>query len=129
MGSNDLIHLTAFLIALKKLDQPLPENIQTQLNLIGKSLQTDPNNSGNLDIIAESYPILDDYYQQALAEIENYQSVRTKGGEPEPFNNEPTKELTNAAINIFNNSNSVDAAQKNVKSSLLTKVMNFITGR
>ncbi|HLO89402.1 MAG TPA: hypothetical protein VK203_30945 [Nostocaceae cyanobacterium] len=117
------------MIALRKLDQPLPPDIQSQLNEVGKSLQADPNNIGNLDIIAEKYPPLDEYYQEALAEIESYTIYRNKGGEPDPLPTEPTKELTNAAINSFSSSNSVDTAKEVVKPTLLSKVVEVIIGR
>ena len=69
MKPNDIITLTAFLAALAQLDESLPENIQTQLNEIGKALAANPKEIGNLDVIAESYPPLDSVYQKELAAL------------------------------------------------------------
>ncbi|WP_353930559.1 hypothetical protein WJM97_20165 [Okeanomitos corallinicola TIOX110] len=128
MKPNQIIQLTAFLTALTKLNEPLPENIQIKLNDIGKTMATDVNNF-NVDIIAESYPILDKIYQAELTAIDSIISQRNKGLEPEPLPTDPTQELTNAAMNSFNDSNSVDAAKKVVNSSLLERVRKFIIGK
>ncbi|OUL29959.1 hypothetical protein BV378_04910 [Nostoc sp. RF31YmG] len=129
MKPNDLITLTAFITALTKLDEPLPNNIQIQLNDIGKLLTHDANNIGNLDKIAESYPPLDNIYQAELAEIDRNIGERSKGLEPLPLPEEPTKELTNAAINAFSNDDSVSAAKQAVTPNLLQKLRNFIIGK
>ncbi|MDZ8240227.1 MAG: hypothetical protein RMZ69_24285 [Nostoc sp. ChiQUE01a] len=128
MNPNNIITLTAFLSALTQLDEPLPENIQTQLNEISKALTIDPDCIGNLDAIAESYPPLDKVYQIELAKIEKT-GERTKGLPPLPLPTEPTRELTNAAINTFSNNNSVSAAKKAVEPNLLQRLQDFIHGR
>ncbi|QLE40934.1 hypothetical protein FD723_11030 [Nostoc sp. C052] len=128
MKPNNIITLTAFLTALIQLDEPLPENIQTHLNDISKGLKDNPDNIGNLDAIAESYPPLNKVYQTELARIEKT-GERTKGLPPLPLPTEPTAELTNAAFNAFSNNNSVAAAKIAVKPNLLQKVRDFIHGR
>ncbi|MEH1968610.1 hypothetical protein [Nostoc sp.] len=128
MKPNNIITLTAFLTALTQLDEPLPDNIQTQLNDISKALIANPDNIGNLDAIAESYPPLDKVYQIELTRIEKT-AERTKGLPPLPLPTEPTAELTNAAFNAFSNNNSVAAAKIAVKPNLLQRVRDFINGR
>ncbi|MEH2110337.1 hypothetical protein [Nostoc sp.] len=128
MKPNNIITLTAFLTALTQLDEPLPDNIQTQLNDISKALIADPDNIGKIDAIAESYPPLNKVYQTELARIEKT-GERTKGLPPLPLPTEPTAELTNAAFNAFSNNNSVSAAKIAVKPNLLQKVRDFIHGR
>lgn len=129
MKPNDLMTLTAFLAALTKLDEPLPANIQAQLKEISKALTAEPTNIGNLDAIAESYPPLDKVYQKELAALENDVGERNKGLEPLPLPSEPTRELTNAAINTFSNDNSISAAKQLTKQNILQRVRDFITGR
>ncbi|OKH30504.1 hypothetical protein FACHB389_23620 [Nostoc calcicola FACHB-389] len=128
MKPNSIIALTAFLSALTQLDEPLPDNIQTQLNEISKALIDNPDNIGNLDAIAESYPFLDKIYQTELAKLENI-GERTKGLPPLPLPTEPTKELTNAAINTFSNQNSVSAAKEIVQPNLLGRLRELIHGK
>ena len=129
MKSNDISHLTAFLIALQKLDHPLPTTLQTQLNEIGKSLQNNPHyiDELNLDPLAESYPPLDEIYQDELAQLDLDIRERSKGFPPDPLPTNPTNEFTNAAINTFNSDNSVSAAQENVNPNLLKTIRNYIT--
>ncbi|QMS88264.1 hypothetical protein HUN01_11910 [Nostoc edaphicum CCNP1411] len=129
MKPNNIITLTVFLTALKQLDEPLPENIQTQLNDISKGLITDPDSIGNLDTIAESYPPLDKIYQIEFARIEENSSECNRGGSPLPLPTEQTAELTNAVFNVFSNNNSVAAAKIAVKPNLLQRVWDFINGR
>lgn len=131
MKPNDINNLTAFLIALRELNHPLPENIQTQLNEIGKSLQNNPHyiDELNLDPLAESYPPLDEIYQNELKKLDLDIRERSKGLPPDPLPKNPTSELTNAAINTFNNHNSVFAAQENVNPNLLKRIRNYITGK
>ncbi|MBG1269279.1 hypothetical protein [Nostoc sp. WHI] len=129
MKPNNIITLTAFLTALTQLDEPLPNNIQTQLNDISKALIIDQNNIGNLDAIAASYLPLDKVYQTELATIDKNVGERTKGLKPLPLPTEPTRELTNAAINVFSNNNSVSAAKKAVEPNFLERVRDYINGR
>ncbi len=129
MKPNNIITLTAFLTALTKLEESsLPEVIQLQLHEIGKNLKNDPNNIGNLNLIARSYIPLYKIYQQELANLDDV-NVRTKGLEPEPLPTNPTSELTNAAINTFNDINSITVAKNLVTPTFLEKIRKFITGK
>ena len=128
MKDNDIIHVFAFLTALSQLDTPLPSDIQSQLNNIGKALELNPSNIRGLDLIAEDYPDLDQIYQQEVLKIHGLIGVRSKSLPPEPLSNKPTNELTNAAVNVFNSYDSVDTAKKVTTSNFITKVLAFITG-
>jgi len=131
MKPNDINNLTAFLIALRELNHSLPGNIQIQLNKMGKSLQNNPQyiDELNVDILAESYPPLDKIYQNELAQLDLNIRERSKGFPPDPLPQNPTNELTNAAINTFNSDDSVSAAQENVNPNLLKRIRNYITGK
>ena len=128
MKDNDIIHVFAFLTALSQLDTPLPSDIQSQLNNIGKALELNPSNIRGLDLIAEDYPDLDQIYQQEVLKIHGLIGVRSKSLPPEPLSNKPTNELTNAAVNVFNSYDSVDTAKKVATSNFITKILAFITG-
>lgn len=129
MTPNEIITLTAFLTALTKLDTSLPENIQIQLKDISTDITTNSNNITKLDQIAENYPPLYQIYRQERITIFKTTGERSKGLEPEPLSNEPTKELTNVAINTFSNPDSVAAAKQVVNSNVLERVRSFITGK
>ncbi|MDJ0617154.1 MAG: hypothetical protein QNJ63_10485 [Calothrix sp. MO_192.B10] len=129
MKPNNVIALAAFLTALQQLDNSLPENIQRQLNEIGKSLTKDPDDIDDLDIIAEIYAPLEPLYQKELANLYSGVGERSKGLEPDPLPTNPTNELTNTAINTFNSPDSVSAAKKNVNPNLLKRIRNFIIGK
>lgn len=126
MQPNDIITLTAFLNALTKLDEPLPADIQSQLNAIAKNLEVDPNNIGNLDLIAESYEPLDTAYQEELVILKQEAGVRSKGLPPLPLPKEPTNELTNSAIDTFSANNSVEKAK--AKPNPLKRIWQSIQG-
>ena len=111
MQPNDVISLKAFLNALTKLNQSLPEDIQKQLNALAQDLKAEPTNIGNLDIIAESYPPLDEVYQKELTNLKKEASQRNKGLPPLPLPKESNQELTNSAINTFSADDSVSAAK------------------
>jgi len=128
MKDNDIINVFAFLTALGQLDTPLPSDIQSQLNNIGKALELNPSNIHGLDLIAEDYPDLDHIYQQEILKIRGLIGERNKSLPPEPLSNKPTNELTNAAVNIFNSYDSVDTAKKVATSNFITKILAFITG-
>lgn len=69
----DAITLDAFLLALGQLDEPLPDDIQTQLQAIGHDL---PNLVGHLDALAMDYPPLTDRYRQARQAIQSTSQTR-----------------------------------------------------
>lgn len=129
MKPNDIITLTAFLAALKQLNEPLPDDIQIQLHAIGKALEADSTNIGNLDAIAESYPPLDAVYQKELAALEKDVGERNKGLPPLPLPTEPTRELTNTAIDTFTADDSVVTAKQAVNQSFLKRIWQLITGK
>ncbi|MEI2579367.1 hypothetical protein [Scytonema sp. PRP1] len=126
MQPNDIISVTAFQNALAKLNQSLPADIQKQLHAIAQDLKADPTNIGNLDIIAESYPPLDEAYQKELTTLKKEAGQRNKGLPPLPLPKESNKELTNSVIDTFNADDSVTAAK--AKPNLLKRLWQFIPG-
>ncbi|BAY47737.1 hypothetical protein SAMD00079811_53560 [Scytonema sp. HK-05] len=127
MQPNDIISVTAFQNALAKLNQSLPADIQKQLHAIAQDLKADPTNIGNLDIIAESYPPLDEVYQKELTTLKKEAGQRNKGLPPLPLPKESNKELTNSAIDTFSADDSVTAAK--AKPNLLKRLWQSIPGR
>lgn len=91
MNPTDTITLTAFLVALTQLDSPLPDEVQTQLN----NLDTDnlASNIGKLNAIAETYPELDEHYQNAREILQQAVGDRNKGPIPN-VNHLKERELT-----------------------------------
>ncbi|MFM7406285.1 MAG: hypothetical protein ACKO3K_06385 [Cuspidothrix sp.] len=128
MKDNDIISVFAFLTALSQLNKSLPTNIQAQLNNIGKAIELNPSNIRGLDLIAESYPDLDEIYKQEVLKIRGLIGERNKGSKPDPLSNKPTNELTNAAINVFNNIESVTTAKEVVTPSFISKILGYING-
>ncbi|QDL10701.1 hypothetical protein DP113_24760 [Brasilonema octagenarum UFV-E1] len=125
MQPNDIISITAFLNALAKLNESLPADIQKQLHAIAENLKANPNNIGNLDVIAESYPPLDEAYQQELTALKQEAGIRSKGLPPLPLPNERNQELTNSAIDTFSAEDSVAAAK--AKRNLLQRLWQLIS--
>ncbi|MGB5959297.1 MAG: hypothetical protein WBG73_01460 [Coleofasciculaceae cyanobacterium] len=118
----------AFLSALKKLNHPLPADIQAQVNEIGKALSNDPTQLVNLDIIAESYKPLDELYQDELIALDNVARERSKGLSPEPLPTQTTEEITNLAIDMFSEVDSVAATRKPENTNRLKRIWQIITG-
>ena len=127
MQPNDIISVTAFQNALAKLNESLPAHIQEQLNAIAQNLKADPTNIGNLDIIAESYPPLDEVYQKELTTLKKEAGQRNKGLPPLPLPKESNQELTNSTIDTFSDDDSVTAAK--AKTNLLKRLWQFLPGR
>ncbi|NMF62896.1 hypothetical protein [Brasilonema octagenarum] len=125
MQPNDIISITAFLNALAKLNESLPADIQKQLHAIAENLKANPNNIGNLDVIAESYPPLDEAYQQELTALKQEAGIRSKGLPPLPLPKDPNQELTNSAIDTFSAEDSVAAAK--AKRNLLQRLWQLIS--
>lgn len=128
MKDNDIISVFAFLTALSQLDKSLPTDIQSQLNNIGKALELNPSNIRGLDLIAESYPDLDEIYHKEVLKILGLIGERNKGLKPDPLSNKPTGELTNVAGNVFNSIESVTTAKEVVTPSFISKILAYITG-
>jgi hypothetical protein len=126
MQPQDIISVTAFLNALTKLNQSLPEDIQKQLNAIAQDLKAEPTNIGNLDIIAESHPPLDEVYQKELTTLKKEAGQRNKGLPPLPLPKESNQELTNSVIDTFSADDSVTAAK--AKPNLLKRLWQSISG-
>lgn len=129
MTPNDLITLKAFLTALTQMNEPLPRDIQTQLNQIGKILEVEPTNISNLDSLARSYQPLKQVYQKERITLMEAAGERSKGLPPLPLDNKPTKEITNMAIDTFSANDSVAAVQKLTQpKNLLKRIWQSIKG-
>ncbi|KOP27643.1 hypothetical protein AMR41_03905 [Hapalosiphon sp. MRB220] len=120
MQPTDIITLQAFLNALSQLNQPLPADVQKQLNQFGASLTANSTNiDEQLETIAENYQPLNDAYKQAYRSLIVVGAERSKGINnlpPEEEPNQHTPEILNTARDVFNDSNSVEAAKKSTKS-------------
>lgn len=121
MNPTDTITLTAFLVALTQLDSPLPDGVQTQLN----NLDTDnlASNIGKLNAIAETYPELDEHYQNAREILQETVGDRNKGPLPN-VNHLQERELTeiqNLAIEVTKSPEPVKAANQATQKSNFLK--------
>lgn len=63
MSYEDLVTIKAFVTALENLDQPLPQNLQTDLDIIAKAL---PESAYELHDLAERYDPLNQEYLSIL---------------------------------------------------------------
>ena len=70
MNSSEKTILNAFVAALHQLDEPLPPNVQTHLNEVGKQIETNPKAIAYLEAIAPQYPALDRAYTQAKMSLQ-----------------------------------------------------------
>jgi hypothetical protein len=129
MNPSDLNTLKAVLSALSQLPEALPTDIQTKLHEIGKNLDLNPNNIGDLATIAKSYEPLKQLYQKELTALLETAGERSKGFDLKPLSELPTPELTNAAIETFNAEDSVAAAKDITKPSYLKRIWKSIRGK
>ncbi len=123
MEATDTITLTAFLAALTQLDSPLPNEVQTQL----KKLSTDniTLNIGKLNAIAESYPELDEHYQNAREILQQAVGERSKGPIPNVnhLKEREVTEILNIAVEVAKSSEPINTAnQATLKSSFLKQL-------
>jgi hypothetical protein len=129
MQPTDIITLQAFLNALCQLDQPLPAQVQKQLNEFGATFTANSPNIHQLETIAQNYQPLNTAYEQAYSSLIVVGAERSKGISnlpPEEEPNQHTPEILNTARYVFNDKNSVDAAKKPTKSkNLVEKIRNF----
>lgn len=113
MNPSDEITLKAFVTALNQLDEPLPPNVQTHLNEVGKQIENSPNAIAYLEAITPQHPSLNDAYKKARMPLQANASERNKGKTDPmpPLPDESSNELTNRAIAIFQAKDSVEAAK------------------
>lgn len=112
MNSSEKKILNAFIAALHQLDEPLPPNVQTHLNEVGKQLETNPKAIAYLEAIAPQYPALDRAYSQAKMSWQaEANDLRQDTTDSSSELDETSRELMNRAIAIFQADNSVDATQ------------------
>jgi hypothetical protein len=128
MNASDQRLLTACLNALAQLDNPLPPDVQSKFNDLAETMKANPDTIGNLDIIVEDYPPLNELYQAEQRRLDQNAGIRNKGLPPLPLSNEPTQELTNSAIDTFNASDSVTKAKTKNQPNLLKRLWQGIRG-
>lgn len=129
MNANDQRLLTACLNALAQLDNPLPPDVQSEFHELAEIMKANPDTIGNLDNIAGDYPPLNELYQAEQERLDQNAGIRNKGLPPLPLPNEPTQELTNSAIDIFNASDSVAKAKAKNNPNLLQRIWQAIRGK
>jgi len=107
----------------EKLSSPLPGNIQTELNEIGKTLAANLNQIGNLDNLTENYQPLGEIYQKERAFLQTTAGNRNKGLPPLPLSTEPNSEQINIAVAIFTAPDSVATAKPK---NLIQKIWGYL---
>ncbi|TBR61749.1 hypothetical protein B4U84_13545 [Westiellopsis prolifica IICB1] len=129
MQPTDIITLQAFLNALSQLDQPLPVQVQKQLNQFGATLTANSPDFEQLESIAKSYQPLNTAYEEAYRSLIRVGAERSKGISnlpPEEEPNQYTPEILNTARDVFIDKNSVDAAKKSTKpKNVFDKIRNL----
>jgi len=126
MDASDQRLLTACLNALAQLDDPLPPDVQSKFHDLAERMKANPDTIGNLDIIVEDYPPLNELYQAEQRRLDQNVGIRNKGLPPLPLSNQPTQELTNFAIDAFNASDSVTQAKTKNRPNLLQRIWQAI---
>ena len=103
--------LKAFLAALLQQPEPLPPEIQTQLNQLAPNLE---GAIGKLEALAEQYKPLSDSFEAILNYWETRATQRSKGDLPDPVyeQSDPlTIELENTAYRIRKSDDAIDNIQ------------------
>jgi hypothetical protein len=110
---SQIITLQAFLLALAKLDPPLPAEMQAQLNQIGSAIAENSANIGKLDHLPESHAPLNKFYQEMRSLIQSSEGIRSKAAPPTGANpsESSTTEIINIATQILTAPESVSVAK------------------
>jgi hypothetical protein len=86
---DDLI-LTAFSVALAKLDSPLPSQLQEQINQVGESLaKSETDVIVDLEDIAAEYPELNELYQAVAKTLQRHYQTQERNKSAPPPGREP----------------------------------------
>ena len=110
MNNLEALTLEAFLAALAKQSDPLPDEIQRRLQTIGNNLEQ---NIEELDVLAESYPPLEAAYEA------EYMALQRQGGQRQKFLSQTrgdsplqdAENLLNVAKAVLRSNNSVLTVQ------------------
>jgi hypothetical protein len=125
MKPTELLISTAFISALGKLDESLPESVQTELNNIGENLSADPASIGKLPQIAKSHVVLNEIFHKEYGELDRLVQGHRRGGSgAEISSSAPTDFLEY----IITSSNSVATAKKRENIAFLQRLQTSITG-
>jgi hypothetical protein len=116
------ITLDSFLVALAQLNEPLPSDLQQQLNAMSDAPDPD-----KLDAIAENYPPLNELYEEAREIFQDYDSERSKGSLPAKPDEKAESQTGEEPNDVFRAGNSVDAAKQEAeKSGTLRQLLQLI---
>lgn len=118
----ETITLKAFIAALMRLDDSLPDDLQNQLNEIAKEFPTD---ISRLHTLAKDYsPLTDEYMDARLALQEDGERFRLAVPESECSAQTAEEKIINFAIEVLNADDSVKLVQKAAtESSLLGQLL------
>jgi hypothetical protein len=97
---SQIITLQAFLLALAKLDPPLPAGMQAQLNQIGSAIAENSANIGKLDHLSESHAPLNKFYQEMRSLIQSSEGIRSKAAPPTGANPSESSTTENSNISV-----------------------------
>lgn len=110
MNSLDKLTLKSFLAALIRQDNSLPDDLQKQVNEIGKSLSSDVS---QLDVLTERYPPLEQEYMDARCAIQNDgERFRSSALEEYSSTEISDEQLMNFAFEVLTAEDSVSFAKK-----------------
>lgn len=108
MNNIDKLTLKAFLAALMRLEEPLPDDLQNQLKEIS---QTWPPDVDKLDALTEIYPPLEDEYSEACSILQN-DGERFRSSSVQTVNETVVlsdEKLIDLAVQIFSSEDSVNS--------------------
>jgi tetratricopeptide (TPR) repeat protein len=120
--------LGSFIVAIARQVNPVPAGLQAKLHAIGQQIQA---NSQILEQpinlirpLLVTYPTLQLAYDQARVELEQQNSLRSKGGATEVIKESTTAEITNSFKIICTAEDSFDTARKalNPDTNLFQKI-------
>ncbi|HEY9631896.1 MAG TPA: hypothetical protein V6D14_00730 [Coleofasciculaceae cyanobacterium] len=122
MDSLDTITLKAFLAALMRLDAPLPEDLQNQLNEIGKVF---PSDVSQLHTLAKNYsPLAQEYMDARLALQNDGERFRFAGSESTFLTQASDEKIINIGVEVFKADDSVNLVKKAAtESSVLGQIL------
>src|SRR5919199_3536808 len=122
MDSLDRITLKAFIAALMRLDDSLPDDLQNQLNEIGNTF---PSDVSQLHTLAKNYsPLTQEYMDARIALEDNRDRFRLSIPEPNYSTQINDEKIINFSVEVFNAEDSVNLVKKAAtESSVLGQIL------
>lgn len=116
METLNSLYLKAFLVALSKLDMPLPDNLISQINAVGKAVENrEDKKIRDLEEIAHQYEPLKALYEAEFTSLqENYPRQELLGRRPgneETFDPDKPTPIDNTTVPILTDPNPAQAAK------------------